>query len=433
MKKKMMLASSLLCLANAQAQELATPMLDEPEKTPIEKLEDRTSALEEKVTKLGQVKLSGYIQAQYQYAQQNGATKVGNHSNEKNGTEDDGDGYGRFGIRRGRVKATFDKGLSKAVFEVDITEKGLSTKNAYFNIKDPWTKMSSLQFGVFDRPFGYELGYSSSTRESPEYSAMCTKLFPDEKDLGAMLTLATRKTSPLSFLKLQAGAFAGNGLKQESNTRLDFIGKLSAKKNFGSNGDWELGFSYYNGGVYQGSPKVFEMEDKAFVADTANTNLGKYAKRQYFGIDGAINYASKLGMTKLMAEVVLGQQPGTSSNTKSPNDSNNGTADTYIRNFNGWYVMLVQDLGLSPLSLVAKYDYYDANTKLKKDEVGLNGSGKADLAQSTFGAGLLWRVTSNMRLTAYYEWNNNEKSLNVAGCEDNVKDNLFTLRAQYKF
>lgn len=432
MKKEMILASSLLCVAGANAQE-TTPMLDEPEKTPMEQLEDRTGILEEKVHKLANIKLSGYIQAQYQYAQEKGTTKVGNHANEKNGTENDGDGYGRFGIRRGRLKATFEKGLSNAVFEIDINEKGVSTKNAYFSIKDPWAKSNSLQLGIFDRPFGYELSYSSSTRESPEYSTVCNKLFPDEKDLGAMLTLQAKKTSPLSLLKLQAGVFAGNGLKQESNTRLDFIGKLSAKKNIGSNGDWELGASYYNGGVYQGTKNVFEIKDGVFVADSSETNLGKYAKRQYIGFDGAINYASKIGMTKLMAEVVFGKQPGSNKDTKSPNDNNNGTNDTYLRDFNGWYVMLVQDLGQSPLSIVAKYDYYDANTSLKKDEIGLNGSGKADLAQSTIGAGLLWRVMSNFRLTAYYEWNKNEQSKHVSGYEKDVKDNLFTLRAQYKF
>lgn len=433
MKRKMMLASTLIYLVNANAQENTTVQLDEPEKTPIEQLDERTSALEEKIGKLGSIKLSGYIQAQYQYSQEKGSTKIGNHTNEKDGTSKDGHGYDRFGIRRGRLKATYEKGLSKAVFEIDINEKGVSTKNAYFNIKDPWAKSNSLQVGIFDRPFGYELGYSSSTRESPEYSTVCNKLFPDEKDLGAMLTLQAKKTSPLSLLKLQAGAFAGNGLKQESNSHIDFIGKLSAKKNIGSNGEWELGASYYNGGVYQGTKNVFEMEDDAFVADTSENNLGKYAKRQYIGFDGALNYTSQLGMTKVMAEVVFGQQPGTSNNTKSPNDNNNSTSDTYIRNFTGWYVMLVQDLGQTPLSVVAKYDYYDANRDLNKNEVGLNGSGKADLSQSTVGAGLIWRAMSNLRLTAYYEWNNNEKSDNVSEYNKKVKDNIFTLRAQYKF
>lgn len=141
---------------------------------------------------------------------------------------------------------------------------------------------------------------------------------------------------------------------------------------------------------------IEKLEDRTSTLEEKVGKLGQYAKRQYFGVNGAFNYASNIGMTKFMAEVVLGQQPSTNSSSKSPNDSNNGTSDTYIRNFNGWYVMLVQDLGQSPLSLVAKYDYYDANTKLKKDEVGLNGSSKADLAQCTFGAGLLWKVTGNM-------------------------------------
>lgn len=434
MKKQILMVSSLLCMAGANAQdENVTPMLDEPEKTPLEKLAERTENLEEKVSKLGEIKISGYIQAQYQYAQEKGSTKVGNSTNEKNGTEDDGDGFGRFGVRRGRLKIAYTKGLGSAVYEMDITEKGFATKNAYFNIKDPWIKTNSIQVGIFDRPFGYELGYSSNQRESPEYSTVCSKLFPDEKDLGAMLTLAPKKESALGFLKLKGGIFAGNGLKQESNSHFDFIGKLSANKNIGSDGNWELGFSYYNGGVYQGTKNVFEMDDVAFVVDSTDTNLGEYAKRQYFGFDGAFNYNSKIGMTKLMAEVLFGQQPGTSSSTKSPNDNSNSTSDTYIRNFNGWYVMLVQDLGRSPFSLVAKYDSYDPNTKVKDDEVGLNGTSKADIQQSTFGLGLIWRAMSNLRLTAYYEWNNNEKSKNLSGYEDNVKDNLFTLRAQYKF
>lgn len=432
MRKEILLASSLLCLATANAQE-ATPMLDEPEKTPMEKLEERTGILESKLDKLSCLKISGYVQAQYQYAQENGSTKVGNHTNEKSSTENDSKGYGRFGIRRGRLKVAYNKGIANAVFEMDITEKGISTKNAYFSVSDPWAKSCSLRFGVFDRPFGYELGYSSSTRESPEYSAMCSKLFPDEKDLGVMLTLAAPKESPLSFLKLQAGAFAGNGLKQESNTRLDFIGKLSLKKNLDGKGEMECGVSYYNGGVFQGTKNVYQMEGRSFVADSSDTNYGQYAKREYIGFHGALNISSNAGMTKLMAEYVFGKQPGSQSDTKSPNGNENGKTDTYIRDFSGWYVMIVQDLGPSPLSLVAKYDTYDANRRLRSNEVGLNGSGKADLAQRTVGAGLIWRAMSNLRFTAYYEWNRNEKSPNVKGYDSDVKDNLFTLRAQYKF
>lgn len=435
MRKAFITVCAALGYAAAMAQEVTpevTP-LEEPEKTPMEKLDERTSNLELKMDKLGKLKFSGYIQAQYQYAQEKGSTKVGNSTNEKTGTEDDGDGFGRFGVRRGRMKAAYANGLTSAVFEIDITEKGFATKNAYFNVKDPWIKTCSFQAGIFDRPFGYELGYSSNQRESPEYSTFCTKLFPDEKDLGAMLTLAPAKESPLNFLKLKAGVFAGNGMKQDSKSKRDFIGKLQANKNIGSDGFWELGVSYYQGGVYQGTKYVYEMDDASFVVDSTDTNLGEYAKRQYMGIDGVLNLSSNIGMTKLMAEYVFGQQPGTAKSTKSPNDNSNPKEDTYIRKFNGFYVMLVQDLGRSPFSLVAKYDAYDPNTKVKKNDVGLNGTTKADLSQNTLGLGLIWRAMNNLKFTAYYEWNNNEKTDNVSGYNENVKDNLFTLRAQYKF
>ena len=454
MKKVFISACSFLCMtmvANAQTSEtpvnqdsvqteeetLQAPP-EEPEKTPMEKLEDRTSEVESKVDKLSKLSISGYIQAQYQYGQEYASPKVGNNTNETLGTDDEG-GFGRFGVRRGRLKTQYKSGLTSATFEIDITEKGFATKNAYFNIKDPWLKTCAFQAGIFDRPFGYELGYSSNQRESPEYSAVCQTIFPDEKDLGAMLILAPSKESPLNFLKLNAGLFAGNGMKQDSKTLRDFIGKLTASKNIGTDGSWELGFSYYKGGVFQGNKNVYDMDGKAFTVDSSASNVGEYAKRQYFGLDGALIFNTEAGQTKLMAEYLWGNQPGTSGSSKSPNDAKNPAGDTYLRNFNGYYVMLVQDLGQTPFSLVAKYDSYDPNTDVdgdnvgKTDKQGSKATNKTDLSQSTFGAGLIWRAMSNVRLTAYYEVNSNETSKNVAGYDKDRKDNLFTLRMQYKF
>lgn len=95
--------------------------------------------------------------------------------------------------------------------------------------------------------------------------------------------------------------------------------------------------------------------------------------------------------------------------------------------------MLVQDFGTLPLSAVVKHDWYDPNSKISKNEIGNNGTEKGDIAYNTIGFGLLWRATSNIRLQAYYEMVNNEKSENLAGFKDNLKDNIFTLRLQYKF
>ena len=96
--------------------------------------------------------------------------------------------------------------------------------------------------------------------------------------------------------------------------------------------------------------------------------------------------------------------------------------------------MLVQDFGTLPLSGVLKYDWYDPNTKISKNEIGQNGTGKGDIAYNTLGFGLLWRASNNIRLQAYYELVSNEISDNtIDSYKENIKDNVLTLRLQYKF
>ncbi len=418
----MILLCGALCLgtANLRAQEA--------ELTETEKLEQRTGVLEESVKKLQKLKVSGYIQAQLQVGEPDAIMKVGNAVNEHPGR-----GYSRVGIRRGRIKFAYEEGIFSGVFQLDITEKGVGIKDAYLNIKDPWVGTNQLRAGVFDRPFGFEISYSSSRRESPERSTVFQTLFPDERDLGAMLVLQASKTSPWNFLKLEGGLFAGNGIKQETDTRKDFIGHLSAAKGIGANIKWGLGVSYYNGGVFQGNENVYSMQGKAFVLNNDPANKGSYSKREYFGVDGQFNIMSRLGMTQLRAEYLFGKQPGGPLSSKSPNSSVLILTDTYLRNFQGGYVIFVQDFGKLPLSAVLKYDWYDPNTKVSGDDIGLNGTNYVDLSQNTFGFGLLWRASPSIRLTAYYELNKNEKTTNLANFTKDVKNDLFTLRLQYKF
>ncbi len=48
------------------------------------------------------------------------------------------------------------------------------------------------------------------------------------------------------------------------------------------------------------------------------------------------------------------------------------------------------------------------------------------------GVGLLWHVMKGVRMQAYYEFVNIEKSDNLIAL-NNLKSDLFTLRLQYKF
>lgn len=423
MRKSIITALSCLCLlGNAFGQEQSG--VDSTER--IEKLEQENKTQNEAIKKLQKLKISGYIQGQYQWGQEGASLKVGsaNENPEKP--------FNRVGIRRGRIKFTYEEGIASGVFQLDITEKGVGIKDAYLSLKDPWLKTSSLKAGVFDRPFGNEISYSSSRRESPERSTIFQTFFPEERDLGAMITLQAAKTSPLSFLKLEAGVFAGNGIKQETDNRKDFIGHLSANKKWNSL-QLSGGVSYYNGGVYQGTENVYEMKENGFILNSDPDNKGEFAKREYFGFDAQIGVKSILGATQLRGEYLFGEQPGKDSGSKSPNASSLPGNDTYIRDFAGGYVILVQDLGKFPLAAVLKYDWYDPNTKVSKNDIGLNNTGKGDIAQNTFGFGMLWNINTNLRLQAYYETNKNEKTKNLAGYEKDRNDDVFTLRMQYKF
>ncbi|MDR0681463.1 MAG: hypothetical protein LBG15_06410 [Dysgonamonadaceae bacterium] len=395
--------------------------------TSPEELQQKMEILESEITKGKKWKISGYIQTQYQYGEKDASLKVGSPNENPEAS------FNRTGIRRGRIKFAYEEGVASAVFQMDVTEKGVGLKDAYLNVKDVWFHSLNLRAGIFDRPFGNEIGYSSSRRESPERSLIFQTLFPEERDLGVMLVLQAPKTSSWRILKLEAGLFAGNGIKPETDSKKDFIGHLSVAQTIGSEISWGSGVSYYRGGVYQGTENIYTMSGKGFVLNNEASNKGKFSKREYWGIDAQFSWMSILGITQLRTEYLLGYQPGAIGSSKSPNSSSLPATDMYIRNFQGGYVIFVQDLWMLPFSAVLKYDWYDPNTKVSGDEIGNNETSKTDLFQNTLGFGALWKINNSLRLQAFYEINTNETTAAIERMKKDVKDNVFTLRLQYKF
>ncbi|HNW54102.1 MAG TPA: hypothetical protein PKN21_07520, partial [Bacteroidales bacterium] len=166
---------------------------------------------------LKRLKITGYIQAQWQLADTAGAVTPYSGGVFPIATDN------RFSIRRGRVKLTYENELSTYVLQIDATEKGVSLKDAYVAVKDPWAQFVTVTAGLFNRPFGYEISYSSSSRETPERARIFQNLFPCERDLGAMLTLQQKKGSRFDWIKLDAGLFTGNGINPEFDSKKDFI------------------------------------------------------------------------------------------------------------------------------------------------------------------------------------------------------------------
>jgi hypothetical protein len=392
---------------------------------------------------LKNLKISGYVQAQAQFADSTGtATYAGGNfptASDK-----------RILIRRGRIKFDYSTKFTQTVFQIDITEKGFATKDAYLKVTDPFLQCFSLTAGVFNRPFGYEIAYSSSMRESPERSRFTQTLFPGERDLGGMITFNPPKTSRFNWFKINAGMFCGNGINPETDKQKDFIGQIRMDKSVAKEKiKLGLGLSYYNGGVYQGTKYIYSMQTlndagtKGFAVDSAASNKGVQAWREYYGADGQLSIDFPFGITTLRGEYVMGHQPGTSSSTTSPNASTLPASDTYKRDFTAGYGYLCQNIGKTKHQVVVKVDWYDPNINVSgkgiastyKNNSGATKTTKlsgADLKYTTWGFGYIFHIDQNFKMMAYYDMVKNETT-SISKLTKDLRDNVFTLRFQYKF
>ena len=230
-------------------------------------------------------------------------------------------------------------------------------------------------------------------RESPERARVTQTLFPQERDLGAMLTIQPRKESRFNFIRLNAALVNGNGVSTETDSRKDFIGQLGINKTTSNEKfRYAVGVSYYNGGVFQETKNVYHMATladgltKGFVIDSASSNRGGYAKREYFGADAQLSLDWSFGITTLRGEYICGSQPGGLKNNVSPAGRvipDIGVSDTYNRPFNGGYVYLVQNILHSRHEIVVKYDFLDPNTDVKGKDI----KSQVDYNESTIKTG----------------------------------------------
>ncbi len=455
MKKKLipMMILFLLCFgANKMYAQDKPQAIGDTVSPKIEEVKKDVDQIKTDLGLLKRIKISGYVQAQFQLADHKGIKSFegGDFS-----TATDK----RFMVRRGRLKVAYVTDLTQVVLQIDATEKGVGLKDAYISFTEPWLKTFGIQAGVYDRPFGFEIHYSSSLRESPERSRASQTLFPSERDLGAMLVVNAPKTVKFwSGFNLQVGLYAGDAINPDFKEKKDFIGRLAytgtTKNEFFKVG---VGVSMYNGYVYNGTKKIYTMQTLAdgltqgFGVDSVAENKGQYSKRQYFGADAQLTFDFPFGITQLRGEYIMGIQPGGASSSTSPNGVFTSTlpaTDTYIRKFNAAYFYLCQNIMKSPFALVVKYDWYDPNVKVKGQDVkstytysddggvttktGTTKLSSADIKYQTLGIGVNYKMTENIKWTVYGAWVVNEYT-GVTSYGGDVKDNVYTLRMQYKF
>ena len=129
---------------------------------------------------------------------------------------------------------------------------------------------------------------------------------------------------------------------------------------------------------------------KEFVVDSSEANLGKSAPRHYYGADMQVKLHHGWGETEWRAEYWFGTQPGTQTSTSNPGTLptvNGRPVPTYVRKFNGAFLLFLQNIVNSKHQLMVKYDWYDPNIKVQKKEIG-NSVGnltQADIKFSTIG------------------------------------------------
>ena len=391
------------------------------------------------------VKISGYIQPQFQYTRSEGAESYngGNFAPLSNN---------RFMIRRGRLRIDYahlnEKGdpTSYFVFHFDGTERGVAIRDFWGRFYENKFKLFSLTTGMFARPFGYEVNLASPNRETPERGRMSQILMKTERDLGIMLTVNDRrKGSKWAKLKLDIGLFNGQGMSgpTDYDSHKDMISRISIRpvKLPGFGGAMlSGGLSGYVGGITSQSNVLYKTklhsDQYRMLKDSSTSNYRKIAPRNYSGADVQLVFPNRHGQTEFRAEYIRGKQTATLSTSESPGiyPVINGIKEPlYIRNFDGAYFYFLQHLGSEKHQFAAKYDWYDPNKKVSTNEITeAGGFSKTDLRYNTFGMGYIYYANESLKFMFYYDHVRNEKS-GLTGYTKDVRDDVITCRVQYSF
>lgn len=383
------------------------------------------------------LRLSGYIQPQFQYAQEKG---IKSFSGGDFGPHVDN----RFILRRARVRVDYARlNLEEPlgvqfVFQVDGSERGIQIRDVWGRVFENKYQLFSLVAGMFARPYGFEVNLSSMDRESPERGRMSQTLMKVERDLGAMISFEPRKLDhPLHWLKIDAGLFNGQGLtgSGEYDSYKDFIARAGLKPQvLGKNLSLSAGLSVLSGGFEQLSQYRYTLKGNgtqaSYVVDSSLSNIGSKAPRHYYGADLQAEWRHPKSTTIIRAEYWQGVQSAFGQTSETP--ATNITDPLYVRHFNGAFLYLLHKIGRHQVAL--KYDWYDPNTWVKGMQIGKAGTNfhAADIRYATLGAGYINYLTDNVKLVVWYDWVRNEKT-SLEGFTADLRDNVFTTRLQFRF
>jgi len=270
--------------------------------------------------------------------------------------------------------------------------------------------------GQMNRP-DYEVEYSSSSREVLERSRYTTTIYPGEREIGAKLEYNGIKIPLLFQLMVMNGNFTGTQAK-DVDSKKDIMARAVYSIKLPNQGiGIDLGPDLYYGGNLAKVNKYVKNSDGTM--DSLN-NVWRYLNKNWFGGEIRI-YADVLGGTSLKAEFMSGIN-SVASTTTGTRAAQMASPNLY-NNFTGYYVYLVKNIGPKNQA-VARYDYYDPNTKLAGDLAGNS------IYYKTLTLAWQYYLNDWIRISLQYIMPKNETN---ASNPTDKKDNMFTIRLQAKF
>lgn len=393
----------------------------------LEGMEESSAATNATVDALKKIKVSGYVQGQYEWHDDAGAGLDASNAATR--------GTNRFRVRRGRLKTLYQGTLSEFMLQIDATPDGVSLKDAEASLVIDDTVFPSpvpyevkLTMGQLKAPFGYELVQSSGDREMPERSRMLSVLFPGERDRGLRLT-AKYGVFRLASAVINGNVFPAVSTYQDIRTSVrdpiagstdqssakDFVGRLGADLEF-----VVFGASFHYGSTIASSPSRPAM---GMTAATPASYL-RFRRLRVGGDAQAYVDVPMVGGLVLRGEVIYAMDT---------NRDYAGVTKDSCRDVKslGWYATLVQNVG-NHFGVVFRIDQFDKNkvsdscmADPKFASLDWVKNAKVDKV-TTIGGGVIVHISGNLKATAIYDHVGEQGALAV----DN---DIFTLRMQAKF
>jgi phosphate-selective porin len=307
----------------------------------------------------------------------------------------------------------------KFVLQPDLSTNNLKLKEAYAVVNVPKLKDWTLWAGQMNRP-DYEVEYSSGQREVFERSRFIRTIYPGEKEIGIKIEYAGSKI-PLKFqFMTMNGNFTGTQAR-DVDSRKDFMTRAVYSVKLQDAGiSIDIGANGYYG-WNQAKVNKYVLNS---IYDLDSINLGDYLDKKWIGCELRI-FTDILGGLAIKAEYAAGINSSAGS-TVIPADATLAlkiAGASTVKNFKGLYIYMIKNIGPKN-QFVARYDYYDPNSKLS------GNAAMNDVYYKTLTLAWQFYLNNTIRISLNYEIPGNEVNTTYPA---DLKDNVFGVRIQAKF